>query len=126
MNKTKIKEMITIACPIPDGMIPISVRPVRDDLKGLLETLGFEFLIANKLEAIRTELDTEGKGTIHIDKLTEWISKQLDVYLDDKVLTEAFDLFDADHDGKINLEEFEFFMNGFAREMNVLRDNKLV
>jgi Ca2+-binding EF-hand superfamily protein len=42
------------------------------------------------------------------------------------LLTEAFELFDADHDGKINLEEFEFFMNGFAKDMNSLRDNKIV
>jgi Ca2+-binding EF-hand superfamily protein len=39
------------------------------------------------------------------------------------MLTEAFKLFDADNDGKINMEEFEFFMNGFARDMNTLRDN---
>lgn len=42
------------------------------------------------------------------------------------MLTEAFELFDADHDGKINLEEFEFFMNGFAKDMNSLRDSKIV
>ena len=42
------------------------------------------------------------------------------------MLTEAFTLFDADHDGKINLEEFEFFMNSFAKEMNSLRENKIV
>ncbi len=46
--------------------------------------------------------------------------------MDDKLLTEAFELFDADHDGKINLEEFEFFMNGFAKDMNSIRDNKIV
>jgi hypothetical protein len=36
MDVTKIKEMITIACPVPDGMIPITARPQRDDLKGIL------------------------------------------------------------------------------------------
>ncbi len=46
--------------------------------------------------------------------------------LDEKELTEAFELFDSDHDGKINLEEFEFFMNSFARDMNSLRGNKIV
>jgi len=35
-------------------------------------------------------------------------------------------LFDSDNDGKINLEEFEFFMNSFAKEMNTLRNNKIV
>lgn len=46
--------------------------------------------------------------------------------MNEAALTEAFDLFDADKDGKINLEEFEFFMSGFARDMNKLRDNKMV
>jgi Ca2+-binding EF-hand superfamily protein len=41
-------------------------------------------------------------------------------------LKEAFSLFDADQDGKINLEEFEFFLNGFAKDMNKLRDSKVV
>lgn len=41
-------------------------------------------------------------------------------------MTEAFDLFDADHDGKINMEEFEFFMNGFAKDMNMLRNSNMV
>lgn len=70
-------------------------------------------------------MDPEGKE-IHTDKLVEWINKKLTEYLDDKALYAAFDLFDADHDGKINMEEFEFFMNGFAKDMNTLRDNKMV
>lgn len=123
MDVTKIKEMITIACPVPDGMIPITVRPQRDDLKGILQSFGFEFLINTRLEAIRTELDSEGKGTVHIDKLAAFLIKELTIYLDEDMLTEAFKLFDADNDGKINMEEFEFFMNGFARDMNTLRDN---
>ena len=123
MDVTKIKEMITIACPVPDGMIPITARPQRDDLKGILYYFGFEFLINTRLEAIRTELDSEGKGTVHIDKLAAFLIKELTIYLDEDMLTEAFKLFDADNDGKINMEEFEFFMNGFARDMNTLRDN---
>ena len=51
------------------------------------------------------------------------MEKQLVEYLDEKALFEAFDLFDADHDGKINMEEFEFFMSGFAKDMNGLREN---
>jgi Ca2+-binding EF-hand superfamily protein len=126
MDPVKIKEMITIACPIPDGNIPISNRPQRDDLKELLKLLGFEFLIADNLEDIRKELDGEGKGTVPIDSLVSWVQKQLDTYLNDQLLTDAFTLFDADKDGKINLEEFEFFMQSFAKDMNNLRENALV
>ena len=46
--------------------------------------------------------------------------------MNEAALLEAFELFDSDKDGKINLEEFDFFMNGFARDMNRLRDNKMV
>lgn len=74
MNIDKIKEMITIACPVPDGMIPISERPARDDLKGLLIGLGFEFLVEGKLEEIRKELDPESKGTVALETLALWIS----------------------------------------------------
>ena len=72
------------------------------------------------------ELDPEGKGTVHLDKISDYLNGKLAACLDDRALTEAFELFDSDKDGKINLEEFEFFMNSFARDMNSLRGNKIV
>jgi Ca2+-binding EF-hand superfamily protein len=126
MNQEKIKEMLTIACPVPDGNIPISQRPQRDDLKELLKVLGFEFLIEGKLEDVRKELDPDGKGTVAIDFCAEWMAKQLNEHLNEQILVDAFSQFDSDKDGKINLEEFEFFMSGFAKDMNTLRDNAIV
>lgn len=82
--------------------------------------------MVDNVNGIRKEIDPDEKGTIDIQKLAEWICTQLQGFLDEKLLTEAFNLFDADKDGKINLEEFEFFMNSFAKEMNTLRDNKIV
>ena len=43
--KKNLWEMITIASPQPDGMIPIDVRGEKDDLKDLMTTIGFEFLV---------------------------------------------------------------------------------
>lgn len=80
-------------------------------------------MIGDNLEDCRKEIDPDGKGTVPIDSLAQWVDKQLNTYLDESALTQAFELFDADKDGKINLEEFEFFMNGFAKDMNTLRDN---
>ena len=54
------------------------------------------------------------------------MQQKLDTCLDETTLTEAFQTFDADEDGKLNLEEFEFFMSGFAKEYNQLRDQQLV
>ena len=122
---TRLREMIFIASPQPDSLIPISARPTRDDLKELLLTCGFDFLVP-ELESIRKELDPEGKGTVHLDRISDYLNGKLAACLDDRALTEAFELFDSDKDGKINLEEFEFFMNSFAKDMNSLRGNKIV
>jgi hypothetical protein len=73
MNLEKVKVMITMTCPVPDGNIPISKRPARDDLKELLIACGLEFFLEKQLEEIRTELDPESTGTVPIDKLAEWI-----------------------------------------------------
>jgi hypothetical protein len=50
---TRLREMIFIACPVPDSLIPIAVRPTRDDLKELLLVLGFDFLVTSELETVR-------------------------------------------------------------------------
>lgn len=86
---------------------------------------GFDFLIP-ELEDVRKELDPEGKGSVHLDRISDYLNGKLTACLDDRALTEAFELFDSDKDGKINLEEFEFFMNSFAKDMNSLRGNKIV
>jgi hypothetical protein len=36
MNVDKVREMIMIACPVPNGQIPIASKPPKDDLKRLL------------------------------------------------------------------------------------------
>ena len=88
--------------------------------------MGFEFLAVSELEKVRSELDPEGKGIVPLDKISDYLNGKLVALLDENTLTEAFSLFDSDKDGMINMEEFEFFMNGFARDMNSLRANKIV
>ena len=36
------------------------------------------------------------------------------------------EVFDADGDGKLTLEEFEFFMGAFGREFSSMKENKIV
>ena len=45
---------------------------------------------------------------------------------DDSALEAAFGTFDADNDGKLSMEEFEFFMTGFAKEYNHLFQKTMV
>ena len=82
--------------------------------------------MSKHVEEVRLQLDPESSGTCKVETMVQFLAKHLEECLDTNTLTEAFDLFDADHDGRINLEEFEFFMNGFAKDMNKLRDNKIV
>ena len=61
-RKQHIWEMITIASPQPDGMIPID----NDKLKKLFTTIGFEFLVMHPgdTEQIRDEIDKNNTGVV--------------------------------------------------------------
>lgn len=62
MNKEKIKQMLTLITPVPSGVIPIGIRGQTDDLKRILKLSGCDFLAeGSKIEAVRLELDPEGK-----------------------------------------------------------------
>ena len=41
-------------------------------------------------------------------------------------LFSALEVFDSDNDGKLSFEEFQFFMESFAKEYNNMRGNKIV
>ena len=127
-RKHKLWEMITIASPQPDGMIPIGKRGETDLLKVLLTTVGFEFLVMHPVETdeLRAELDPNKTGQVQIDELVGHLEDYVEARTDDSTLEEAFGVFDADNDGKLSLEEFEFFMTGFAKEYNHLYEKKMV
>ena len=118
-----------LCAPYPDGMVPISVEKAgggeKDHLGRLLYQLGFDYIAADQklLDETREKLDGEGKGKVHIDKLHEYISSLLNEILDTERLRTAFKQFDADDDGMLSLDEFDFFMDGFAKEHNRLRDS---
>jgi Ca2+-binding EF-hand superfamily protein len=78
------------------------------------------------LDETRVQLDSEGVGKVHIDKLQQYVSGLLNEILDPERLRTAFNQFDADQDNMLSLDEFDFFMDGFAKEHNRLRDSQLV
>ena len=127
-RKDKLWEMITIASPAPDGNIPITKRGEHDQLKNLLTTLGLEFLVMDETmtDKLRAELDTTKSGKVPIDDLVSYLNEIVQKRTDDSSLAEAFGVFDADNDGKLSLEEFEFFMTGFAKEYNHLFEKEMV
>jgi calcium-dependent protein kinase len=56
-------------------------------------------------------IDMDGKGKVHY---TEYVAASLDmnVYLQDKHLTNAFSFFDKNNDGKINRQELKEVLTG--------------
>ena len=127
-RRHKLWEMITIASPVPDGNIPITKRGDTDQLEKLLKTLGFPFLVMDEqmTDKLRAELDTNKSGTVPIDELVGFLNDHVEKRTDDSTLAEAFGVFDADNDGKLSLEEFEFFMTGFAKEYNHFFEKEMV
>ena len=127
-RRRNLWEMITIASPAPDGMIPITIKGDKDQLQQLLTTLGFEFLVMDQTmtDKLRSQLDSRKTGKIAIDDLVSHLDEMVERRTDDSSLAEAFGVFDADNDGKLSLEEFDFFMTGFAKEYNSLFEKKIV
>lgn len=48
--------MLTIACPKPDGMLPIALLGSHDQLKQLIVPLGFEFLPQHRDSVTKLEV----------------------------------------------------------------------
>ena len=122
-------EMITIASPAPDGMISVQKRSeTQDDFAKLLTTIGFEFLVMHPVttDELRDELDPNKNGRVPIDDIVAKLDDYVEELTDDSALEEAFGTFDADNDGMLSLEEFDFFMTGFAKNHNNLYERKMV
>ena len=116
--------MLTIVCPDPTGNISIT----NDNLKRIMTSMGFEFMVCgeNEITEVRTALDPEGTGTVKIDNFARYLDEYVSECTNEEALVEAFKQFDADNDNILSMEEFEFFMTGFAKECNSLMDGKMV
>ena len=121
-----------IAYPDPLGNIKIgnqgSLADQKDPLKRLLTQIGFEHLAIkdDELNEVKKALDPENTGVVKIDALVTHLLDYVQESTDVNALTEAFQMFDAGKSGKLTMEEFEFFMTGFAKEHNQLFQDKMV
>ena len=93
-----------------------------------MTVMGFEFMVASEqdLTELRTALDPNQTGTVKIADFARHLDEYVSECTNEEALTEAFKQFDADNDNKLSMEEFEFFMTGFAKECNSLMDGKMV
>ena len=122
-----LKEMITIASPPnQSGMVKIGKKGNRDQLKDLMTTLGFEFMVMRDEQVDELRAMLKANDECHIDALVQYLTERVTKYTDQNNLMDAFNLFDSDNDGKLSLEEFNFFMTGFAKEYNGLFQDELV
>lgn len=120
--------MLTIAYPDPQGNINISVQGQTDNLRRIMTIMGFEFMIVseNDLQELRTTLDPNSTGMVKIEDFARHLDDIVSECTNEEALTQAFKQFDADNDNKLSMEEFEFFMTGFAKECNSMMDGKMV
>ena len=127
-NVQQIKDMLTICHPDPSGNINIAAQGQNDNLVRIMTLMGFEFLVFmdHEREEVRKALDPNSTGMVKIDDFARYLNDYVTECTDSGALTEAFKQFDADNDGKLSMEEFEFFMTGFAKEYNGLVDKKMV
>ena len=90
--------------------------------------MGFEFMIAseNELLELRTALDPNSTGMVKIGDFARHLDEYVTECTNEEALTDAFKQFDADNDNQLTIEEFEFFMTGFAKECNGMMDGKMV
>ena len=123
-NQKRLKEMLTLLCPNPNGSINIA----GDQLKRLMVDMGFEFMVMNDqgINEVREALDSGGRGFVPIDDFASYLDEYVAECTNDQSLKEAFKQFDADNDNKLTMEEFEFFMGAFAKEYNHLMDRKII
>lgn len=84
------------------------------ELVPLLRALGYDFAaVEPELTHLTTALDKE--GTVMQDDLIEYLVSHYSLkYANAAALREALKLFDFDNDGRIKLEEFEYFMRNFG------------
>ena len=110
--QVKLKEMLLVLRPTEKGSGKIPLK----ELEQLLRDLGYDFLVTPELlPQIKTALDKEGTGVFNEDDLISHLVKNYSMkYSNARDLREALMLFDFDNDGKINCEEFEYFMRNFG------------
>jgi len=118
--QAKLKEMVMVVRPTSgNGLIPIA------ELDSVLEGIGFDFIPAPKVHLIREELD-DHSGFFNQDALIEiLLTKYVDKYTSGQNLKEAMQMFDYDNDGRISLEEFEYFMRNFGEGEKYIDEEKL-
>lgn len=114
--QAKLKEMVSVIRPSIGGQIPTS------ELENILSELGFEYLTI-KSEEITAQLDPQGSGLFNQDEFVDYLmNHQVEKYTDMKALKQAIKAFDYDNDGKVQYEEFEYFMKNFGETESFYMD----
>ncbi|TNV74347.1 hypothetical protein FGO68_gene15099 [Halteria grandinella] len=111
----KLKEMMLLLKPTEKG----HGKHKADDLVLVLSLLGFDFLGAHQdlLEGVKFAVVKE--GIFHEDDLIGYLCKNHALkWSNTQSLKEAFKQFDFDNDGKISVEEFQYFMKNFGTTDN--------
>lgn len=106
----KLKQMLLVLRPTEKGTGNIPIK----ELESVLKLLGFDFLCTEQgLGELKTLLERD--SFFQEDDLIAHLVKNYALkYASAIALRDAFKLFDFDGDGKIKVEEFEYFMKNFG------------
>ena len=72
-NIIRLKEMLTLVCPNPDGTIGIA----GDKLKRVMIDMGFEFMVMNDagVTEVREALDSGARGFVPINDFASYLDE---------------------------------------------------
>mmetsp|Transcript_12702 Transcript_12702/g.12729 ORF Transcript_12702/g.12729 Transcript_12702/m.12729 type:complete len:129 (+) Transcript_12702:23-409(+) len=107
----QVNEMIHLAgVPVEiEGVLHFEVK--NSKYLGLNDVLSMK-----EMDQMISTLDPESKGTIPIQSITDYLVNFLSGY-DQDLLHNALRRLDADNDGFIPLEDFEYFMRNYGVEL---------
>ncbi|XP_041024558.1 probable calcium-binding protein CML36 [Juglans microcarpa x Juglans regia] len=93
----------------------------RKELQALLSRIGAEPLSEEEVKMMLSEVDRDGDGHISLETLLSRFGSACGPACDSE-LRETFDIFDADHDGRITAEELWGFFTAMGDEQCTLED----
>ncbi|KAM7252623.1 hypothetical protein ACFE04_008132 [Oxalis oulophora] len=117
MSMDEIKQIFSKFDKNNDGSIS------ADELHDVLASLGFKPSTA-EVDGLMKALDKDGNGHIDLDEFVEVFSH--DDESDDKVLKDAFDLYDLDGNGVISADELQLVMKRMGEKCSLAEAKKMI
>ena len=119
--EARVKEMLLVCRPSEgDGLLPFT------ELPDILKKLGFDFVQGVEMVRLKEKLKDVGGEMFHEDQLITYLTQ---TYVNElssmKNIVDALKVFDYDKDGKLTVDEFEYFMKNFGEDETYMDQKKM-